>query len=242
MAVRFLVCTQGGTAPRGTTLAADKKRRIGTDWNIEFLFQVPTPPTTGLAEAPSNTKRSWHVVTRLSTDWDGLHPFDLCHRLNDEDALKADFGGKIVAIEPDFEQTWLYEPRKGSAGLGMAIDHCAPDGPNTNVPLPKHDPFTWHLKSSGLGTARKAVTPGAQQLIKIFHLDTGIDPKHELLPINLDRKLEKSFVPGETNADATDQTPTGGLLRNRGHGTGTIGLLAGSNLKDATPVGGCHPC
>ena len=40
----------------------------------------------------------------------------------------------------------------------------------------------------------------------------------------------------EGGTDATDQTPTGGVLLNRGHGTGTLGILAGGYHPDLLAV------
>ena len=41
---------------------------------------------------------------------------------------------------------------------------------------------------------------------------------------------QRNFVDPNFPKDATDRTPTGGILTNRGHGTGTLGILAGNKL------------
>ena len=50
---------------------------------------------------------------------------------------------------------------------------------------------------------------------------------------------DRNFVDSDRPHDATDTTPASGLLTNRGHGTGTLGILAGadvSGLVSAEPI------
>ena len=71
-----------------------------------------------------------------------------------------------------------------------------------------------------------------QNQILIAHLDTGYDPNHQLTqPLNLRLELQRNFVEGEDPSNAADQVPPGMTsIRNRGHGTGTLSLLAGNKL------------
>ena len=55
------------------------------------------------------------------------------------------------------------------------------------------------------------------------------------LPEALRKDLQRNFVAGEPPNNATDQAPNGGLS-NRGHGTGTLSILAGNRL-DGTVQG-----
>lgn len=103
-------------------------------------------------------------------------------------------------------------------------------------PYDKGGSFAWHLDDahSGLRAAREAVGEAAQKAITIVHLDTGFDPNHLTRPVNLDLARARNFVEGGN--DASDQTPTGGVLINRGHGTGTLGILAGGYHPDLIDV------
>ena len=68
----------------------------------------------------------------------------------------------------------------------------------------------------------------------IAHLDTGFDPRHSTLPANLRLDLQRNFVDGEAAGDAHDPgINTQDPLDNPGHGTGTLGILAGNQR----PVG-----
>jgi subtilisin family serine protease len=84
---------------------------------------------------------------------------------------------------------------------------------------------------SELAKARANVGTKHERII-IAHLDTGYDAKHVTLPINLRKDLQRNFVQdGFPWDDATDHTPPDKeFMRNRGHGTGTLSLLAGNKL------------
>ena len=87
----------------------------------------------------------------------------------------------------------------------------------------------------------RGITSGAaleQKLSQIIvaHLDTGYDANHITRPVNLDTNLQKNFVDGDPRNDATDRTPPGfQAIRNRGHGTATLALLAGNRLDGTSP-------
>jgi hypothetical protein len=132
--------------------------------------------------------------------------------------------------EPDFAQTWLYENRvSASEGLGAAPGElCAYTPPDGELPIGPG--FGWHLGDgfSQLKTAREAVSGGT---VRIGILDTGFDFNHHARPQNIRLDLQRNFVDdGQASNDASDPYPRG-LLNNPGHGTGTIGLLAGGRLS-----------
>ncbi len=69
----------------------------------------------------------------------------------------------------------------------------------------------------------------------IAHLDTGYDPSHVTLPEGIRLDLQRNFVAGFPPDDARDRAPAGSLFANRGHGTGTLGILAGNRLDGSAP-------
>ncbi|TGP30955.1 hypothetical protein EN871_34540, partial [bacterium M00.F.Ca.ET.228.01.1.1] len=72
--------------------------------------------------------------------------------------------------------------------------------------------------------------------ITIAHLDTGFDPGHQTLPSGLLTAQQRNFVDDGTGPNnATDHAPAGPLTSNRGHGTGTLSLLAGNKLDGTSP-------
>jgi hypothetical protein len=97
--------------------------------------------------------------------------------------------------------------------------------------FPKGPKFAWHLDSSQLRSARTQVGANPAK-VRIGILDTGFDFEHQARPQNLLLQLQRNFVgDGRPIDDASDPFPRG-LFTNPGHGTGTIGLLAGQRLQN----------
>ena len=86
----------------------------------------------------------------------------------------------------------------------------------------------WHLDDafSQLASAREAVTFAAPRT-RVAHLDTGYYAKHVSLPAFLSRELQRSFVEDDADPGRAEDPDRNVLLDNSGHGTGTIGILAG---------------
>ncbi len=164
---------------------------------------------------------TWFRIDASENPWDQAHAM-----------MRMGFAagtGDLLAAEPDFEQQWV---------SGPAATHCIAEpqdggGGRAIGPRPR-----WHLEDgfSGLGAARNAVSPEGQRRVLVAHLDTGYDPTHQFGPAHIAHG-ERNFVKGEGRPDsAEDVTPSGGTLRNRGHGTGTIGILAGREIGGAPGV------
>ena len=95
----------------------------------------------------------------------------------------------------------------------------------------------WATRTSGLRAARNRVgDPGGARL-RIGILDTGFDPGHSTAPLHVATRLQRNFVERDRPHDATDP----GVHfpgAQPGHGTGTIGLLAGNRVKPPLVPGG----
>src|SRR6185369_9064819 len=124
---------------------------------------------------------------------------------------------------------WDYRNRIGGS-LGAAPgDLCVYNDQSSE--FPKGPTFAWHLDSSQLKSARAQVGSNPQR-VRIGILDTGFDFKHQARPQNLLLNLQRNFVgDGRPVDDATDPFPRAPFT-NPGHGTGTIGLLAGGLLQN----------
>lgn len=186
-----------------------------------------TAVTLGLAESDD-----WFLAT---TDGD-VDPGDLwdeCHaRIAGGNALGLD-SGAVTYAEPDILQPFVTADDGGAHG--MAVDGSAQPGEERwmkDSSIPHGDTFDWHLgpSFSGLRDAAKSLPEGPWR-VRIGHLDTGYTEGHKLLPERLDRSLQRSFVAGDDAASAIDPLVTG-ILKAPGHGTGTLGLLAGGRLAD----------
>ena len=90
----------------------------------------------------------------------------------------------------------------------------------------------------GLKSARDAVGEGRTKS-QSAHLDTGYFKNHKLLPAGLDHERQRNFIAGENRSDASDPG-IDGVLRNPGHGMGTLSILAGGRLEGMVrvPIGG----
>lgn len=94
----------------------------------------------------------------------------------------------------------------------------------------------WSLADafSQLASARSAVGQKQSQIL-IAHLDTGYDPAQTTAPANVQVNLQKNYVDAAFPDDAQDRVPDGQPFTNRGHGTGTLSLLAGNRLPAGSP-------
>jgi hypothetical protein len=212
----------------------------GTQFSLTPLFEVPATARVGLSLEDNTTREHrWYLAKVSAGEALGLsedaNNWDIAHR-----ALSEEFGAgadaRLLALEPDIEQIWPLSPPPRLQGAAIAqLAPCEPEKQKGD-PLASGPGFAWHLEKrfTTLRDARNAVMRSGDDVM-IVHLDTGYDPKHKTLPVNLNKAKQKNFVQGEPPNDAVDRTPPQGLLKNRGHGTGTLGILAGGKLTGMRP-------
>jgi Subtilase family len=205
-------------APAAVDALTDRSFRLdGGTFSVEPLFSSQSRQA-GFAMSAEPT---WFVAdTRTPAD-DSASLWELAHRAS-EAGLGLD-GGSVVYAEPDLLQQFPYDlPAGPNLGLDSG-DKCASDPP---IPKIADGPeFAWQLEDPYSGLAKAAQLAGFGEGIRIGILDTGYDPDHHLLPLNLKDTLGVDFAEAGRK-DATDPD-RGGLLQNPGHGTGTICILAG---------------
>ncbi|MEK1888976.1 MAG: S8 family serine peptidase [Phyllobacterium sp.] len=177
---------------------------------------------------------AWHI---LSTDDDSGNPWDLCHAMVTGGLGIA--GTTVEFAEPDLPQRWLIGDEK-SLGIGLtaSCDRAAPQ----NASYPR-DPDNFWLRKRSHSQFDDALAevglPDARSRVRVAHLDTGYDPQHRSLPAHMNFTLQRNFVDQNRPNDATDTTGDA-ALSNPGHGTGTLGILAGKAFA-TTSVIGCAP-
>lgn len=199
---------------------------------VEGRLDKSVPPSitsktkTAQAKAPSAT----YIRTKVKDS--EMNPWDVAHT-----AAKA-LGNRASFIEPDLLSEFVTDNnadvpfKKGQAkGKKSDSDSVDPDwAPQQNL--------IWHLDNdhSQLLSARLAVA-GLDTTIRIAHLDTGYSKTHKIISdATRSNPLQRNFVEGEDALDAHDRL-TGGLGRMPGHGTGTLGLLAGQKVKISSADG-----
>lgn len=192
--------------------------------NLRPLYE----PKAASPFAASDSEPQWFIADLPEggpTPWDSAHA-----------RVGAQLGvaeSDIVFAEPDVLHRNVYqdtnEEHIGEAfAAGDKCDATPQDGTRGKALGPAGE-FAWHLGDNytQLASAR-AVVDFAEPRTRIAHIDTGYYRSHDTVPEHLRHDLEKSFVEGEENrGSAEDPDNFRLLLDNSGHGTGTIGILAG---------------
>jgi hypothetical protein len=212
--------------------------------NMRKLFEAPVAEgaPSAFAASPVAQAGTWFVAEprdqvdtlAMQEDLGGHSPWDLAHAMREQ--LERSNAGEVLAVEPDLDQTWVTEDPRKPVSPFAAAPSCDLAEPQETGVLPHVDRFAWHLDKdfSGLKAARDVVGEGVRN-VAIAHLDTGYFKGHKLLPEKLDLARQRNFVPGEKPNDAHDPGVSG-LLKNPGHGMGTLGILAGGRLNGMVPV------
>jgi hypothetical protein len=204
-----------------------------TGFRVEPLF-TSVGASKGLAAA---APAKWlHLA--LDCELNNAAAWDACHRLLNA-GFGADGGPAVEHAEPDLRQQWTHgDPGGralslvGEAGLAEPQDPRFPMG---SEPLW----FRGHAYSQFEEALAQVPAPAAPDRVRVAHLDTGYDPEHKSVPVGLKRALQKNFVDADRPNDATDDSR--GLLNNLGHGTGTLGILAGARVGSFTKPYGAAP-
>lgn len=195
--------------------------------NVEPLFRsINTAPKTAIAKSAQ-----WHVV-KAKVIAEEVNAWELCHQMI---TTGLGIGGtnSVEFAEPDIEQRWVFgtEPQHALAAASSCDKATEPDSR-----LPVGEGVYWFRDASHsqLQLAREEVgQPGKR--VRIAHFDTGYDPDHITRPQFLRIDLQRNFTDDGRPDDASDQSE--GVFNNFGHGTGTLGILAGAKIDDA-PLGG----
>ncbi len=205
--------------------------------NLRPLFdEAPPAPSLGFIAAPG-----WYLADL--PDRGGPNPWDMAHaRIADQLGIEE---SAILFAEPDVEQHFRVDGETGvEAPLALAPPDCTAvpqDGGHNKVIGP--DIFAWHLRGdfAQLGDARSAV-PFADPRTKIAHIDTGYDPEHAARPEHILTDLERNFADGDDNPNSAADPGRGRAFPdNSGHGTGTIGILAGGRVAQSNDYLGGAP-
>jgi hypothetical protein len=212
-----------GAVQRNASLAAE-----GTPYSVrpEPLFKHIGAVRGAAAIAPG-AQAIWHVVD-FPQGIGEANLWDLCHKLTDSRSALA--GDAVAFAEPDLAQQWRYDSDAGR--VASLTSGCVQAPPKPGLPVGTD--LLWYRDAQHANFAGAGSGSG----VRIAHLDTGYDPAHDTKPKNLDTALELNLL--EKGSNAADRPPGPGL-KNFGHGTGTIGILAGAPAIDGGPAIGGAP-
>lgn len=182
-----------------------------------------TAPSGGMRGSAAS---AWLKATPVTTT-PRAHPWDLAHDFASRPPTPAT--PPVQFVEPDLLQRFVYEPPPEPRAMfrdGGRV--CEPGGPDSG--WPSSAKFAWHLgdEFSQLASARSFVGAPAGNRVRVGILDTGFDPAHSTLPLQLLTELQRDFL--DDDLDAADPG-VGGFGDNPGHGTATLALLAGRRVK-----------
>jgi hypothetical protein len=194
--------------------------------NLRPLYDTPQATTAvgfGLDSTPQ-----WFLAELR----DGAaSPWDLAHARVAEQLGVSE--SDVIFAEPDIVHNVYQDTNEEEIGPGFAAgDKCIAnpqDGTHGKAVGPEG---FWHLDNnySQLGAARDAVE-FKEPRTRIAHLDTGYYRSHDTVPEHVLRHLERNFVEGDADQhSAEDPDNRVIVIDNSGHGTGTIGILAGGKF------------
>src|SRR4051794_34774394 len=213
----LLIRLPAGAAPQALGLAA------GVALEPLFTTAEPASPGLGVAAGP----RQWHIARpRGSTA--GANAWDLAHDTLARLATGPGIAAAPDLIEPDLVQDWLHDQPQTRPALAASAG-CSFDDQDQALPS-RPGEFAWHLADAfaQLGAARTEAEQH-EAVVRIAHLDTGYDPDHVTFPASrIEKLLQRNFV--DETKDATD-LGVEGILKNPGHGTGTLSILAGGAFQ-----------
>lgn len=202
--------------------------------NLRPLHDTPAGTSALMGTAAIGAEPQWFLAELpdgAATPWDLAHA-----RVADQLGLDE---SDVIMAEPDLVHG-IYldtnEVPEGDFVVGATCDAVPQDGGKGKATGP--DRFAWHLgdEYSQLGSARDEVEFTAPRT-RIAHLDTGYYPRHVTVPAHVLVDLERNFVSRDRNAgSAADPDNRLLLIDNSGHGTGTIGILAGRATPDSGGV------
>jgi hypothetical protein len=219
-------------AGAGASLKATASRSFGATgvaFETEFLFATspPAQPGVGLG-LRSELGWEWHLM-RSKESVDGANPWELAHA-----AMATQLGVTADAeafVEPDLEQEWIYENPVVRGLMAAPGEACVFNDQIAALPG-SGGHFAWHLNPdfSQLKAARDSVGSSDGRPVRIAHLDTGYYRDHKVFPQSVRLDLQRNFMDDQDPKDAHDPAARG-LLKNPGHGTGTLSILAGNRFS-----------
>jgi len=208
-----------------------KMKAIGLEGEVRKLSSSITSSKPG-TKGNRKTEVVDKYLVETPVDYGDGSPWDVAFA-----ARRA--GVQSSFVEPDLWSEFWVEPDKKQNAKSVG----ASTGPNCSIKAKWDTDWKapadfeyWHLDDdhSQLRSARTEAAMIANGPIRIAHFDTGYDHNHHgSEPLNMRFDLQRSFIEDENNKEAWDRN-SAGMLRQPGHGTATMALLAGKKVQVPT--------
>ncbi len=208
-------------------------KAAGASFTLEPLFEVPVVNAAGKTALAARPRTAvWHRARAsgitIGSAWDAA--YEVAEQTS---ASLGATGARVTHTEPDLIQEWPTDA-PASVGLGAAGDGFRDEdekGRKYAFPTPRK--FAWHLDDafSGLASARANAHQHKTHEVRIAHLDVGYGLHHVIFPAGFEPMLSKNMTGDDRSERDVEDLVKGGVMTNPGHGTGTIGLLAGGQVS-----------
>lgn len=172
---------------------------------------------------------AWFVA---DLDIDAATPWDHAHaRIAGQLGIAE---SDVLFAEPDLVHA-VFPDRSAEppGGFAAAADCTRIEQDEGHKKAPGPEVFAWHLGDdfSQLASARDAVR-FTEPRTRIAHIDTGYSSRHVSRPVHIAGHLERNFTDAGSPTDSEEPLDNRKrlILDNSGHGTGTLSLLAGSDI------------
>jgi hypothetical protein len=162
-----------------------------------------------------------------------VNPWDLAH------ISKKAMGAAASYIEPDGWNEYVTEQKIQGNERKISAKSFATrsEGDDYDPDWQPKKNLVWHLddQHSQLLSARSSVVD-ERYAIRIAHFDTGYSNHFVITDTIRKNPLQRNFIEGEDQNSALD-IESEGFLKQPNHGTGTLGILAGTKVHLDTATG-----
>jgi hypothetical protein len=220
---RFLVQLKPASEEKESAFALSAERQGFQVTELLPPRKAQRDASFGFAEGPETG--AWYLAENKQA---GTSAWDLAY----EQLRSA--RNQVAYVEPDILQPFVGFERAPVTedGAFAAAPPCKFRDQNGAV-FPTGPGIGWHLEDhySQLRSARNVVGMNPAFRARIAHLDTGYDPNHASKPPHLLELLGRNFSETDNPGNGNDPGIGGFTTDNTGHGTATLGILAGNRFR-----------
>lgn len=200
---------------------------LGNMYHLESLDQGTESPEKDTSLISSDLPTDWLIAESTRHSFTSSNIWDEAYEV-----FETNYHKGVSYVEPDLYH-WSEEENEVEKTIQKDWEEL--EYIKDWQPEPDKSEFAWYLNDdrTELRKARHTDLGESHHKVRIAHLDTGFDPNHKSIPLYFNHSLQKNFIKGEDEHSAIDQESKG-ILKQPGHGTGTLGILAGNYIDHLT--------